>query len=248
MLSGLPERAVSMARTTRLGWYRRRVAGMSPAEVAWRVRDEALRSGQGESSSFCRTLPSVSAGLPPCCGRRRPRVCQRRPRNAVLEAASGLLRGEWEVLDVAARTTQAREISRLQHLTLLATAWFLTQEQAYATTGRRSAAFLVAGEPLPVRCEPGERHRARHPPDQPGLDPPSAGRLARRCRSVRARRARGASDPLASALSRRVPQPRLRCQGNGDRRGCRTVRGQLRVPVVPRERALAAEVGAAPRA
>ena len=89
-------------------------------------------------------------------------------RRAVLEAASGLLRGEWEVLGIARtdlvrpdwfrdpvtgrrsapdryafridRRSEAQtgnikqgwEISRLQHLTLLATAWFLTREQAYA--------------------------------------------------------------------------------------------------------------------
>jgi len=32
---------VSTARTSRLGWYRRRLARMSPAELAWRARDEA---------------------------------------------------------------------------------------------------------------------------------------------------------------------------------------------------------------
>ena len=37
----------------------------------------------------------------------------------------------------------------------------------------------MAGEPVPVRRELDQRHRDRHPPDQPGLDPAAAGRLAR---------------------------------------------------------------------
>ena len=44
--------------------------------------------------------------------------------------------------------------------------------------GGRPAALLVAGEPLPVRRSLDERHRDRHPPDQPGLDPAAPGRLA----------------------------------------------------------------------
>ena len=140
---------------------------------------------------------------------------------------------------------QVWEISRLQHLTLLATAWFLTHDERYAQPGRRSAALLVAGEPLPVRRALDERHRARHPPDQPGLDPAPAGRLAGRGRPVRARRARAAADPLAPAVPRRVPQPGLVGQQSRDRRGRRAARGQLRVPVV---RARASAGGASPRA
>ena len=34
---------MSALQTSRLGWYARRVARMSPAEVAWRGRDQALR-------------------------------------------------------------------------------------------------------------------------------------------------------------------------------------------------------------
>ena len=40
------------------------------------------------------------------------------------------------------------------------------------------AALLVAGEPVPVRRALDERHRARHPADQLGLDPAPARRLA----------------------------------------------------------------------
>ena len=75
---------------------------------------------------------------------------------------------------------QVWEISRLQHLTLLATAWFLSQRRALRATGGRAAAVLVAGQPVPVRRALDQRHRGRHPADQPGLDPAAAGRLARR--------------------------------------------------------------------
>ena len=140
---------------------------------------------------------------------------------------------------------QVWEISRLQHLTLLATAWFLSHDEPYARRVAEPAALLVAGEPVPVRRALDQRHRDRHPADQPGLDPAPAGRLARRRRPVRARRARGAADPLAPAVPRGVPEPRLVGQQPRHRRGGRAARGQLRLPVVPRERALAA---ARPRA
>ena len=44
--------------------------------------------------------------------------------------------------------------------------------------GRRPAAVLVAAEPVPVRRALDQRHRARGPADQPGLDPAAAERLA----------------------------------------------------------------------
>ena len=160
--------------TPRLGWYMRKVAGISPADVAWRTRDQALQLAWARRQM--RREQPVPAVLLPAGQRRftavlRPGTAECVPeeaRKAVLEAASGLLRGEWEVLGVARtdlvlpdwfrdpltgrRSTpdlyafridlrseeqagnikQAWEISRLQHLTLLATAWFLTQEQAYA--------------------------------------------------------------------------------------------------------------------
>ncbi len=34
---------MSAATTSRLGWYVRRAARMSPAEMAWRARDQVLR-------------------------------------------------------------------------------------------------------------------------------------------------------------------------------------------------------------
>jgi hypothetical protein len=163
-----------MVWTPRLGWYLRRVATMSPADVAWRVRDQTLKLAWSRRQVRREQLASA-VSLPP--GERRftavlrPDTAARVPeeaRKAVVEAASGLLRGEWEVLGVVrtdlvlpdwfrdpvtgrrsapdryafridprseeqtGNIKQVREISRLQHLTLLATAWFLTGEQPYA--------------------------------------------------------------------------------------------------------------------
>jgi hypothetical protein len=160
--------------TSRLGWYARRMARMSPAEVSWRVRDQALQvtwarrqvhraqagspgPSPGRELTFAAVLPRDSAALVPASARA-----------AVLEAADRLLKGEWDVLGVertdlvepdwftdpvtgrrsdpdryafrvdhrSAEQTgnikQVWEISRLQHLTLLAAAWFLSHEEAYA--------------------------------------------------------------------------------------------------------------------
>ena len=165
---------MSALHTTRLGWYARRVARMSPGEVAWRVRDQAVRVAW---SRLQVTRDQIAAAPSPPAGERRftavlpPHTATRVPegaRTAVLEAADRLLRGEWEVLGVVrtdlvlpdwfydpvtgrrspagryafridqrseeqtGNIKQVWEISRLQHLTLLATAWFLTRDQKYA--------------------------------------------------------------------------------------------------------------------
>ena len=74
---------------------------------------------------------------------------------------------------------QVWEISRLQHLTLLATAWYLSRDERYARRVADQLRLLVAGEPVPVRRALDQRHRDRHPADQPGLDPAAAGRRGR---------------------------------------------------------------------
>jgi len=147
---------------------------MSPAEVVWRARDQALQAAWSHRQV---SRDEVAAGLPPLPGERRftpvlpPDAAARVPeeaKKAVLAAADQLLRGEWELLGVT-RTDMAQpdwfydpvtgrrapadryafrinhrseaetgnvkqvwEISRLQHLTLLATAWFLSHDEAYA--------------------------------------------------------------------------------------------------------------------
>jgi heparinase II/III-like protein len=160
---------------SQLGWYARRAARMSPAEMAWRARDQALQAAwarqqvtpaqagaagllaTGGERAFAAVLPAGTAARVPADARA-----------AIVAAADRLLKGEWEVLGVtrtdldnpdwfydpvtgrrsdparyafrinhrseeqAGNVKQVWEISRLQHLTFLATAWFLTHEEAYA--------------------------------------------------------------------------------------------------------------------
>ena len=164
-----------MAATSRLGWYVRRAAQMSPAEMAWRARDQVVRAAwsprQVTRQQLARTTAAAparelafTAVLPPGTAARVPEEA----RKLVLEAADRLLRGEWETLGVlrtdlerpdwfrdpvtgrrsdpdkyafrvdhrseeqVGNVKQVWELSRLQHLTLLATAWSLTQDERYA--------------------------------------------------------------------------------------------------------------------
>jgi hypothetical protein len=165
---------VSSTDTSRLGWYARRMARMSPVEMAWRARDQALYAAWARRQV---KREPASSDWPPPRGTRRfaavlpPDTVARVPeqaKEAVLAAADRLMRGEWEVLGVVrtdlvqpdwfydpvtgrrspadryafridhrseqqnGNIKQLWEISRLQHLTLLATAWFLTGEEPYA--------------------------------------------------------------------------------------------------------------------
>ena len=165
---------MSGSQVSRLGWYARRIARMSPAELAWRARDRALQAAWTPRQVRPEQVARIGASLP---GERRFSAVlpagtagqvPDQARAAVLDAADRLLKGEWEVLG-ATRTDlvqpdwftdpltgrrsdpgrysfridhrsqqqtgnikQVWEISRLQHLTLLATAWFLAREEAYA--------------------------------------------------------------------------------------------------------------------
>ena len=158
----------------RIGWYARRATRMSPAEMAWRARDQALRAAWSRRQVRREEIPAI---LPLSGGKRRftavlpPDTAERVTENAkaaVLTAADQLMKGEWEVLGVVrtdlvmpdwfcdpvtgrrsspdryafrinhrseeqtGNVKQVWEISRLQHLTLLATAWFVTGDEAYA--------------------------------------------------------------------------------------------------------------------
>jgi hypothetical protein len=165
---------MTAARASRLGWYARRMARMSPAELVWRARDQALQAAWSRRQV---SREQVAVGAPALPGRRTftavlpVRTAARVPeeaKKAVLAAADRLLVGEWEVLGVA-RTDLAQpdwfhdpvtgrrapadryafrinhrreaetgnikqlwEVSRLQHLTLLAAAWFLSHDEVYA--------------------------------------------------------------------------------------------------------------------
>ena len=283
---------MSVLSSSRLDWYVRRAARMSPAEVAWRARDQAVqlawsrRQVQPGQAPAASTRPgsarpagarSFAAVLPPQAADAVPAAAA----EAVLKAADRLMRGEWEVLGVArtdlvqpdwfadpvtgrrapagkyafrinhrsqeqtGNIKQVWEISRLHHLTLLATAWYLTRDEAYAERVAAQLRSWWAGQPVPVRGALDQRHRDRHPPDQLRLDPPAAERLAAGHRAVRPQRAGRGADPLAPAVPGRVPQPRLVGQQPRDRRGRGPARRGLRVPLVPRERALAARGRAA---
>src|SRR6516165_11507159 len=123
---------MSASQTSRLGWYARRAARMSPAEVVWRARDRAL---QAAWSGRQVTREQIAADVPlPPGGRRFTAVLPPATANlvpeeakaAVLAAADQLLRGEWEVLGVV-RTD------------LLAPDWFHDP-----VTGRRAPADRYA--------------------------------------------------------------------------------------------------------
>ena len=91
----------------RIGWYARRVARMSPAEVAWRARDQATHAAWSRrqvTRDQMTTLPPLPAGerrftttLPAEAAARVPVEA----RVAILEAADQLLDGRWEVLGLA---------------------------------------------------------------------------------------------------------------------------------------------------
>ncbi|MGE5286769.1 MAG: alginate lyase family protein [Micromonosporaceae bacterium] len=162
---------------SRLDWYYRRLSRMSPAEVTWRVREQALRKTWSRHQVRTADLAAMDGKRPAVVDNRRfsavlpagtADLIPDEARTAIIEAADGLMRGEWEVLGVA-RTDLARpdwfhdpvtgrrsdpercafrinqrseeqvgnikqvwEVNRLQHLTLLAAAWYLTGEDAYA--------------------------------------------------------------------------------------------------------------------
>jgi hypothetical protein len=152
----------------------RRITRMSPAEMAWRARDQVLRAAWTRRQV---TPDRIAAAVSPLTGERRfaavlpPHTATQVPpeaKAALLGAADRLMQGDWDALGVlrtdlikpdwfydpvtGRRSPQDRyafridhrrqeetgnikqvwELSRLQHLTLLATAWFLTHHQPYA--------------------------------------------------------------------------------------------------------------------
>jgi hypothetical protein len=85
-------------------WYARRLARMTPAEVAGRARDELVkrrwrrrqvRPGQPDPLPVPAQVPAFVAGLPPAAVEAVPGPARAR----VLEAADGLLAGSWPVFD-----------------------------------------------------------------------------------------------------------------------------------------------------
>jgi hypothetical protein len=169
---------VSGTGTSKLSWYTRRLGRMSPAEAAWRVREQAVRRAWARRQVRPGDLDSIpplpaarpsserrfTAVLPPSAAKLVPD----RAVSAIISDADRMLKGEWEMLGVV-RTDMERpdwfrdpvtgrrsapeayafsldqrdesavgnikqvwEVNRLQHLTLLAAAWYLTGVDAYA--------------------------------------------------------------------------------------------------------------------
>jgi hypothetical protein len=162
---------------SRSGWYIRRLGRMSAGEVAWRLREQALRRawasrqvlpGKIPDGPVRGSLPSperrFTSVLPPAAASLVPEAA----RKAIVTEADRLLAGEWEMLSVVRRDLDAPdwffdpvtghrsdpgkyafginqrseqqvgnikqvwEANRLQHLTLLAVAWYLTGDDGYA--------------------------------------------------------------------------------------------------------------------
>ena len=150
---------------------------MSPGEIAWRVREQALRRAWSRHQvrpAAVDTLPPVPAPpgwerrftsvLPPAAASLVPDAAKA----AVVADAMRIMAGEWEMLGVVrddmkepdwfrdpatgirsagdacafsvnhrdeaavGNIKQVWEVSRLQHLTLLSAAWYLTGDDAYA--------------------------------------------------------------------------------------------------------------------
>jgi hypothetical protein len=160
--------------SSKIGWYLRRASRMTPGEVAWRVREQALRRAwarkqvrPGEAASIPRFAGGerrFTSALPPGVSSRVPEAA----RAAIVAQADKLMGGEWEMLgivrtdmkapdwfldprtgkrsalevyafdlnhrdeDAVGNIKQVWEVNRLQHLTLLAVAWYLTRDDAYA--------------------------------------------------------------------------------------------------------------------
>jgi Heparinase II/III-like protein/Heparinase II/III N-terminus len=163
------------ASPAKLAWYVRRVSRMSPGEMTWRVREQALRKAWSRKQ----VRPGQVAALPPppLAGERRfasalpagaASAVPEAANSAIVADADRIMAGEWEMLGVVrgdmkepdwfhdpdtgrrsdpetyafrvnhrdeaavGNIKQVWEVSRLQHLTLLATAWYLTRDDAYA--------------------------------------------------------------------------------------------------------------------
>jgi hypothetical protein len=166
-----------MTSPSRLNWYARRLSRMSPAEVGWRAREQALRCawvrrqvlpGQHQEGPVPGALSAserrFTAVLPPDAASLVPQPA----REAIISGADRILKGEWEMLGVVrtdmcapdwfydpvtgrrsdpreyafginqrseeqvGNIKQVWEVNRLQHLTMLAAAWYFTGDDAYA--------------------------------------------------------------------------------------------------------------------
>jgi hypothetical protein len=130
---------VSAITASRLGWYTRRAAGMSPAEMIWRAREQVLRANLAQPDWFHDWVTDRRSSPDRCAFR-----IDHGP-----EEENGNIKQIWG-------------ISGLQHLMVLGTAWFLIHDERYASRVADPAPFLVVGESFPLGYSLGERNRDRH--------------------------------------------------------------------------------------
>jgi hypothetical protein len=164
---------------------------MSPAEVGWRVREQAIQRAwvsRQVRQDRVSGLPPLSSGVArQFTSRLTPGTADLVPaaaRDAIVADASRLLDGEWEMLGVVrtdmkdpdwfrdpatgrrsdpgayafrldqrceaqvGNVKQVWEVSRLQHLTLLAVAWYLTGDDAYAERADAQLRSWLAANPF----------------------------------------------------------------------------------------------------
>jgi|HubBroStandDraft_3_1064219.scaffolds.fasta_scaffold07464_2 hypothetical protein len=166
---------------SRVSWYARRLGRMSPAEIAWRMREQAMRRAWARRQVLPGQLPTGPVpGLAPGAGSAVERrftavlpsnvsaLVPETAKDALIADADKILKGEWEMLGVlrtdldapdwsydpvtgrrsdlgqyafsvnqrdeeqVGNIKQVWEVNRLQHLTLLAAAWYLTGTDDYA--------------------------------------------------------------------------------------------------------------------
>ncbi|MGH3168627.1 MAG: hypothetical protein ACRDN0_22445, partial [Trebonia sp.] len=99
-----------MKGSAKLGWYARRLRGMSSVEIAWRFREQAIRRTWARRQVRPNGLESLPplVGAEPTAARRFTAVLPpgaadlvpEQARAAIVGAASRLLKGEWELLGV----------------------------------------------------------------------------------------------------------------------------------------------------
>ena len=166
--AGAPGQAVRPRPLRRAGGERR-FAALLPAGRPRRVPAEASeavlaggRPAARRASGRCSAWPATDLrrpGLVPRPGDRpavRPPDTLRVPRSTTAtEAEVGNVKQVWE-------------LSRHHHLTVLAAAWCLTGTSATPSAVADQLRSWWQAEPVPVRRALDQRHRARHPADQPG--------------------------------------------------------------------------------
>jgi hypothetical protein len=104
------------------GWYLRRLRAMSPAEIGRRLRDESIKQALRVAGKRVRERPLAGSWAPPpALPAGAAEAADPHAREAVVQAAEGILRGEWMALGVR-RTDLMPEPD-----------WFLDPE-----TGRRA--------------------------------------------------------------------------------------------------------------